>query len=1307
MNADYRTQLQQVGPIQKVVEFEPIIGGAITAEQALKLQAGRDIDIASTLTHSDSRSGQDRYQYTGIDRLAGLYVTGAQQPGQLHVQAGRNLTLTAVAVANAGKADESSTTLQAGNDLALKTLTTSKSDLVVSDARNFVKSASSQEVGTQIASEGDIRLQSANDVTLRAADVTSQQGAVVVQAGRDIGIQAGSFELSGTLQNYESKRSGLATKSSVIKSDVQRQTLQGSAVSGDTVSLLAGRDLSIVASDVVSDNNTTLAAKNNVRVEAGTERSREHDYRKTTKSGILSGGTLGFTIGSQSSTYRMDAEGAMQSQARSSVGSLNGDTRLFAGEQLTVRGSDVLAQGDVLLKGKAVVIDPGTDQRQSKEVHEFQKSGLTIGVEVPVVEAVQAAVRAAEQNGKSKNARVNAMAAANTGWSSYKAAQQMGNMGQAMAQLQAGDAKGAASTSGIKVSITYGNQRSRSSTEVQQTQTSGSQVLAQNTVTVLAAGGGADSDITVTGSDIAGKKGTILIADDAISLAAAAQTYKERSKNSSAGGKIGVSAGYENGSAAIGITVGANVGKGHGKGDETRYEYTHVGDRNSRTVLHSGGGTTLKGAQVAGSQVVLQASDLSIESLQDTSTYKGKQLNAQGEVTIGYGASGSGSASKSKISADYASVNELSGIFAQDLGYQIDVDGHTDLTGAVITSSAQAEAAGRNRLTTGTLAARDIKNYSRVKASSVGIGGDGGFMGGSGLGGAKGLQASMGFGSVSSNESSVTKSGINTANINITRPKAQQEKTGKSVAETIVAINNPLTSDEALTYAGLGNSFDKEAVQNEIDLQRDVSQAFSKNSQEASAELKKRIASNDALFEVGLISEQERDTRNASLRNYAWILETVAAGLATPSDSLTGSLVAAASPTIAKEIGQQFKQTGQEGSTGHYLAHAGLGALVAAATGNSIAGNALAAAGSEATAPVAANLIFGKDVSQLTPDEKATVSSIAGLAGARLSGAAGGDGRSLVSGSVAGRTSVENNYLTAEQLDNFAQRAKNCSGASCKKVIQDMVDTNVQQQEEIKAVCSASPEQCQQKYGYLIEQWDVFDKAIKKLAADKTLPGGFRDYMPAVYMMDTEAQGIAVQYGWTKRFETMGLDRETAEMMAVTLPAILNEGRGKGSKGGKVITDKKTKIAGFEGEQKESNKLSANSKKTKNLSQNEVNSIYNQQLIKDAEKISTAKPGKQAVVPRDLNEQMFWQSVQSKPLQGKELPGLNNDPRFPTSAGFQKMEAKHRLPDGQTITIHYQYNSTTGKVYDMKIATPQRVQQDPKKVVDTIKDKVK
>lgn len=95
-------------------------------------------------------------------------------------------------------------------------------------------------------------------------------------------------------------------------------------------------------------------------------------------------------------------------------------------------------------------------------------------------------------------------------------------------------------------------------------------------------------------------------------------------------------------------------------------------------------------------------------------------------------------------------------------------------------------------------------------------------------------------------------------------------------------------------------------------------------------------------------------------------------------------------------------------------------------------------------------------------------------------------------------------------------------------------------------------------------------------------------------------------------------------------------------------------------------------------------------IIKKAENISTAKPN-QATAPRDLNEQTLWNMVQREPQSGRALDGLNSDPRFPQSAGFQKMEAKHKLPDGSSISIHYQYNSNTGKAYDMKITSPQRV----------------
>ncbi|EKS6643259.1 VENN motif pre-toxin domain-containing protein [Enterobacter hormaechei] len=103
-----------------------------------------------------------------------------------------------------------------------------------------------------------------------------------------------------------------------------------------------------------------------------------------------------------------------------------------------------------------------------------------------------------------------------------------------------------------------------------------------------------------------------------------------------------------------------------------------------------------------------------------------------------------------------------------------------------------------------------------------------------------------------------------------------------------------------------------------------------------------------------------------------------------------------------------------------------------------------------------------------------------------------------------------------------------------------------------------------------------------------------------------------------------------------------------------------------------------------------VKVIDNKILISAAEKISTAKPGQQFTAPRDLNEQTFWKQVESNPSQGNKLRGMNNDPRFPTYAGFQKMEATYYLPDGSSISVHYQYNFNTGKAYDMKIVTPQR-----------------
>ncbi|WP_210394318.1 hemagglutinin repeat-containing protein, partial [Oligella sp. HMSC05A10] len=96
----------------------------------------------------------------------------------------------------------------------------------------------------------------------------------------------------------------------------------------------------------------------------------------------------------------------------------------------------------------------------------------------------------------------------------------------------------------------------------------------------------------------------------------------------------------------------------------------------------------MAGAQVFGEKVHVRTPTLTIQSVQDTATYEGKQQNLGGQMTVGYGVSGSANYNRSSLNADYASVTEQSGIYAGDGGYQIEVAEHTELIGGLITSTA-------------------------------------------------------------------------------------------------------------------------------------------------------------------------------------------------------------------------------------------------------------------------------------------------------------------------------------------------------------------------------------------------------------------------------------------------------------------------------------------------------------------------------------------------------------------------------------------------------------------------------------------
>lgn len=98
-------------------------------------------------------------------------------------------------------------------------------------------------------------------------------------------------------------------------------------------------------------------------------------------------------------------------------------------------------------------------------------------------------------------------------------------------------------------------------------------------------------------SDFLGQKGTKLVADNNVSIKAAEQNSLEESKNESMYWNAGVAVSYGSDGLAFGVTAGGNAGKGKGNGTETSYANSHVGSKDSQTIIQSGNTTNIIGGK--------------------------------------------------------------------------------------------------------------------------------------------------------------------------------------------------------------------------------------------------------------------------------------------------------------------------------------------------------------------------------------------------------------------------------------------------------------------------------------------------------------------------------------------------------------------------------------------------------------------------------------------------------------------------------------------------------------------------------------
>ncbi|WP_418156938.1 hemagglutinin repeat-containing protein [Pantoea agglomerans] len=988
----------------------------ISAGKNAALAAGNDLNLNSATTSQNDVKGKRETHSTRLDR------TTLTSGGDLALQAGRDLNSQA-----AGIAADKDVTLQAGRDVNLLAAETGSGNSYKSGKKVEINESVRQQ-GTEIASGGSTTVKAGQDVNSEAAQVTAS-GNIAVGAGRDINLTTATESDYAYKEETKTKKGFLSKKTTHTISEDSDTRENGTLLSGDNVTLNAGNNLLVQGSQVVGDGTVALRAGNNVDIVAATNTDSTWRFSETKKSGLMGTGGIGITVGSSKSVHDLRDKGTTQSQSASTVGSTGGNVSIVAGGQAHVSGSDLVAGRDLSITGDSVIIDPGHDKRTHDELFEQKKSGLTLALSGVVGEAINNAVAAAQTSKKESDGRLAALQATKAALSGVQAV-----LGGQLAEASADP------NNGLGVSLSLTTQKSKSQQHQASDSVAGSTLNAGKNLSITSAGKGRgehSGDILIAGSQLKAAGDSSLNAARDIVLSGAANTQESSGKNSSSGGGVGISFGAGQGSAGISIFASVNGAKGKESGNGTRWSETTL-DSGGRVSLNSGRDTTLNGAQVSGNQVTADVGrDLTITSQQDSDRYDSKQTSygAGGSFTFGsMSVSGYASVNQDKMHSNFDSVQEQSGIYAGNGGFDITVGNHTQLNGAVIAS--QGDAAD-NRLDTGTLGFTDIGNAADYRVSHSG--------GSIALSSGGGMGAQM-LSSVASNAASTLLSGLNN--------NGHAEGTTQSaVANGTVIIRDrvnqkqdvaDLSRDTEHANDSISAIFDKEEEQKRLQtaqLAGEISGQMT-NIVTTMGDIKglekAQSAKNAETLPAGATEKQRgewlekmRDSPEYQAEMKQWGIGSTSQKVAqTVGSILTGLVTGNAGQAVAGGLNPWAAQLIKKETTDasgnvdvatNAMAHAVWGAVSSQMSGGSAAAGAAGAFSGELATRYIAEKYWGADtpekIAALGQEDREQLSLLGTLAAGLAGGMAGNSSAAATSGAVAGKNAVENNAVSG--IDGF------------------------------------------------------------------------------------------------------------------------------------------------------------------------------------------------------------------------------------------------------------------------------------------------
>jgi len=586
------------------------IGAALTSGQsgtsaagALTLNAGRDINLNTVKTGSTYDINFNGY--VGHDKSTNNVGATVSAGGDLQIVAQRDVSMTAAQVA-IGTNGSGSGSVLAGRSVTIgAALNESESVRTRSQSRSFAQfeSQAIDVVASQIGAADGLSIKAGvlenADVKIAASNISAGKELSVAASGNINVVSEDAFRSYSEYATSSSKGFFFSRSSTGYGKQAYSDAV-GSNLSGDSVVIQAGKDLNITGSNIVSNADATLSAVNNVTISAAAERFEEvHQYSEK-KSGFgASFGAGVASIGYSKTSANGESSSETVTQQGSTIVSLNGNTKIQAGQQLRVTASDIGAGNDLTLIGKSIDLSAAQNTSVEHNTQESSSSGFSVGITYNPL--------AAFKNAYQQSARGNPS-------TSF--------LGQATKRADATvDGVSAATTA---VVVQAGSRSANSNQDYATSSAKVSTLTAGNNLTLLAT----DGSITSQGTAMSAAGDALLIAKNNITLDVA-RSYETQGQTNIANGWSLDNRGT--------LPVGMFNNNGKGDGTTTTVMGTSLSAGRTASLSTTQGDITLTAANLVanGDLSISAAKNLIIQSGQDILANANKSNNqAIGKVVV-------------------------------------------------------------------------------------------------------------------------------------------------------------------------------------------------------------------------------------------------------------------------------------------------------------------------------------------------------------------------------------------------------------------------------------------------------------------------------------------------------------------------------------------------------------------------------------------------------------------------------------------------------------------------------------------------